>query len=182
MPVIVHSNWIYYFHIVYQHLILATVHVKSHLLFFVFKYLLIFSHFLHQAFHCLVFRLYINSILFKHAHSTLFLPFLLFFINRIFGFRDLRCRLTFLQFLLSDRLISKSPFRIILLFRYFYVSIHSDLFQIIFFSLLFLELIFGFNSSSFRYQFFSLIPLALSLSIFLFLLHWFHNFFVTIIN
>ena len=96
MPVIVHLNWIYYFHIVCQHLILAIVHVKSHPLFFVFKYLLIFSHFLHQAFHCLVFRLYINSILFKHAHSTLFLPYLLFFLGQIFGFRDLRCRLTFL--------------------------------------------------------------------------------------
>lgn len=159
MLIVVRLNSIYYFHKVYQHLKLAIVHVISHLLFFVFKYLLIFSHFLHLSFHRLVFdRLYTNFIQFLLAHSILFLPYLLFFSNQLFSFKDLLCKLTFLLFLIFDRLIFKNLFKISLLFNCFYFLIHLDLFLIVFLNLLFLKLIFEFNFLNFRYQFFSLIP------------------------
>jgi hypothetical protein len=95
MLIVAHLNLIYCFRKVYQHLKLAGVRVKLHLLFFVFKHLLIILHSLLPFFHQFNFnRLYINSKQVLLFRNILFLPSLLSFLSQIFSFKDLRYRLT----------------------------------------------------------------------------------------
>jgi hypothetical protein len=95
MLIVAHLNLIYCFRKVYQHLKLAGVRVKLHLLFFVFKHLLIILHSLLPFFHQFNFnRLYINSKQVLLSRNILFLPSLLSFLSQIFSFKDLRYRLT----------------------------------------------------------------------------------------